>query len=44
MVKSSDVNSLSFSNVDCLELLMSNGADHHVSDKFGRYSEVHGKL
>ena len=36
VVKNSDVNFLSVSNVDCLELLMSNGADHHVSDKFGR--------
>ena len=26
-----------FRNVDCLELLMSNGADHHVADSFGRY-------
>lgn len=26
-----------FRNVGCLELLMSNGADHHVADKFGRY-------
>lgn len=26
-----------FRNVGCLELLMSNGADHHVTDRFGRY-------